>query len=164
MPQVSAPSVDVTDGSWTTDTGGSVLYAAIDEAVASDTDYIKSSNLTQGNSDLCEIALGSLTDPISSSNHTLSYRYRAQGTESMNLVVSLMQGATLIASQTHTGVGSSFVDGTLTLSAGEANAITDYTDLRVRFNAVCPAVSGNSIEWGSGNSIEWGSGNAIQWG
>lgn len=164
MPQTVAPSADVTDGSWTDQAGGTSLFDAINETVADDADYIKSSDLTPGNSDACEIALGSVTDPVSSIGHVISYRYRAQGTDPMNLVVTLLQGATSIAAWTHTSVGSSFVTATQTLSGGEADAITNYADLRLRFNAVCPSAGGNDIEWGAGNPIEWGSGNPIQWG
>ena len=139
MAQTAAPASDVTDGSWTASGGGTVLFAAIDEAVASDSDFILSPDLAPGNSDECEIALGPITDPASSSGHSLAYRYRAQGTDPIDLVVSLYCGAILIASQTHTSVGASFVDGTLTLSGAEADAITDYSDLRIRFNAVCPS-------------------------
>lgn len=165
MTQTAAPASDVTDGSWTTDTGGTILFDAINESVASDTDYIQSPALTAGNSDFCEIALASITDPAISTGHVISYRYRAQGTEPMNLVVSLRQGAaTEIAAWTHTSVGGTYTTATQTLSAGQANAITDYADLRLRFNAICPAVGGNDIEWGTGNSIEWGAGNPLQWG
>ncbi len=139
MAQTAAPTSDVTDGLWTDQAGGTSLFAAIDEAVADDLDYIKSSDLDVGQSDACEIALGPITDPVSGTGHVVRYRYRAQGTTTINLVVTLLDGATTIATWTHTSVGSTYADAEQTLSAGEANAITNYADLRLRFNAVCPS-------------------------
>lgn len=53
----------------------------------------------------------------------------------INLTVRLMQGTTQIASWTHTGIGTGFTLATQTLSTTEADSITDYTDLRLRFTA-----------------------------
>lgn len=163
MAQTAAPASDVTDGSWTDQAGGTSLFAAIDEAVADDADYIKSSDLIEGQSDACEVALGAVTDPVSGSGHVVRYRYRSQGATAINLVVTLLDGATTVATWTHTSVSSSYADAAQTLSESQANSITNYADLRLRFNATVPA-AGNNIEWGSGNAIEWGSGNPITWG
>src|SRR5215217_4169998 len=134
--QVGAPISDVTDGSWLNELGSNTnLYASLDEAAANDTDYIISSALGSGASDTCEVGLTALADPSSSSSHNVSYRYRAQGGITMNLTVRLMQGASIIASWTHTSVSTSYAVATQTLSGGEADAITDYTDLRLRFVA-----------------------------
>lgn len=139
MTQTAAPASDVTDGSWTDQAGGTSLFAAIDEAVASDADYIKSSDITAGQSDACEIALGAVTDPISGTGHVVRYRYRSQGATSINLVVTLLQGATTITSWTHTAVSSTYATAEQTLTDGQANSITDYSDLRLRFNATVPS-------------------------
>lgn len=138
-PQYSTPSGDVTDGSWTNEAGSNVnLYASIDETTASDADYIQSSELGAG-SDVCEVALAALTDPISSSFHIVRYRYlRSYGTVPINLTVALMQGATQIASWTHTSVDTTAISVEQTLSGAEADAITDYADLRLRFTATVP--------------------------
>lgn len=132
------PISDVSAGSWTDQSGGTTnLYSVIDETSYSDADYVKSSDLTSG-TDVLEVALTSLTDPVSSTGHIVRYRYRAQGAAAatMDLVVSLRQGAsTTIATWTHTDIGTSYVDAVQTLSSGEANSITDYTDLRLRFVA-----------------------------
>lgn len=131
-----SPIADVSDGTWTDQDGGTSLYAAIDETTASDTDYIKSANISSGNTDVCEVLLDAMNAPSVDTNHSIVYRYRAQGTATMNLIVALRQGgSTQIASVTHNGVGSSYVDGELSLSEAEAAAITDYTDLRLRFTA-----------------------------
>jgi hypothetical protein len=130
------PASDVTDGTWTDQSGGTSLYAAIDEALADDADYIKSTMLASGASDTCEVLLGSLTAPDVDTNHTVRYRYRSQGAATMNLTVSLRQGAsTEIAAWTHNGVGSSFVNAAQSLTELQASNITDYSDLRLRFVA-----------------------------
>lgn len=134
--QTAVPTSDVTDGSWLNELGNNTnLYASIDETVASDVDYIISSALGTGVSDTCEVGLTALTDPTSSSSHSVAYRYRAQGVGIMNLTVRLMQGATIIASWTHTSVSTTYAVATQTLSGAEADAITDYADLRLRFVA-----------------------------
>ena|SRR5215203_549705 len=134
--QIAVPISDISDGSWLNELGSNTnLFASIDESAASDVDYIISSALGSGSSDTCEVGLTSLTDPTSSSGHTVSYRYRAQGTGTMNLTVRLMQGATIIASWTHTSVSTTYATATQTLSGAEADAITNYTDLRLRFVA-----------------------------
>lgn len=134
-PQYAYPVSDVTDGAWTTDSGGAVLYAAIDETTASDTDYIKSESAPSAS--VCKVRLGSLTDPASSSGHILSYRYAKDPSDGaqINLTVRLKQSTTTIASQTHTNISAAYVDGTLTLSGAEADSITDYTILDVEFEA-----------------------------
>jgi hypothetical protein len=130
------PVSDVTDGTWTDQAGGASLYAAIDETSADDADYIKSTMLTSGASDTCEVLLGSMTAPDVDTNHTVRYRYRAQGAATIDLTVSLRQGAsTEIAAWTHNGVGSSFVDAAQSLTELQASNITDYSDLRLRFVA-----------------------------
>lgn len=145
MTQTAAPASDVTDGSWTDQAGGTSLFAAIDEAVASDADYIKSSDMTAGQSDACEIALGTVTDPISGTGHVVRYRYRSQGATACDLIVTLLQGATTIASWTHTSVSSTYATAEQTLLEAEANAITDYADLRLRFTAAVPSVGGDGL-------------------
>jgi len=130
------PNADVTDGSWLNELGNNTnLYASIDEIAANDTDYIESPALSSGNSDTCEIALTASGDPQRSFGHKFAYRYQALGVATMNLTVRLIQGTTIIASNTHNSVGGTLVNSELTLSAAEADSITDYSDLRLRFTA-----------------------------
>ena len=94
MMAMLAPDADITDGGWLTDTGGTSLFAAIDETVASDTDYIVSSDT---DTDTCEIRLSdpsmTLARPFS-----VAYRYKRIGTDTPTLRVQLMEGATSRAS------------------------------------------------------------------
>lgn len=127
-PQILVPTVDITDGDWEASNGGSDLAAMLDETTFNDADYIYTRVLG-----VCEIRLQPAADPASSSGHIV--RYRARGNGSTDLIVRLKQGSTTIASWTETNVPASETDYQHTLSGAEADAITDYSDLRLQFEA-----------------------------
>lgn len=137
MAQFARPDGDQSVGNWTTDGGGtSNLYQSIDEASPSDADYVRSELSPSSSSYEC--TLGNLEDPQSSSGHVVRYRYAkdAAGGQTINLTVQLRQGAsTVIASATHNDISETVTAGSITLSGAEADAITDYSDLRLRFTA-----------------------------
>jgi hypothetical protein len=122
------PVSDVTVGNWYPSTGSN-LYATIDEAVASDTDYDYTNEA--GGPDM-EVALASMADPATDYDHLIKYRIRA---DSGGMLVTLKQGATTIASWAHTTVPAVFTTFTRTLSTAEAASITNYADLRLTFGA-----------------------------
>jgi hypothetical protein len=70
MAQFARPDADASAGSWTT----APLWSKIDEATASDTDFIFSNNNING--DVCEVSLSNVTDPAASTGHVVRYRYR----------------------------------------------------------------------------------------
>lgn len=125
--QFARPTSDASAGAWTASTG-SDLYAMIDETAASDADYI-----TTVNASTCEVALSTLSDPASSSGHIVRYRLSA---EAGGVTVRLRQGTTTIASWTHSPAPSSLTNYAQTLSGGEADSITDYTALKIQFEAI----------------------------
>ena len=102
------PIVDRIDGGWTDQTGGTELYAAVDEIVAADSDFIKSTS-SPITADICEIEFTPAIDPFSSTGHTLSYRYGSDA-----------EGWTTV---THV------------LTAAQADAITQYGHISVKFEA-----------------------------
>jgi hypothetical protein len=128
MSQFGRPSSDITVADWTT----SPLWSKIDEATFSDADLISSNNNTNN---ACEVALSAVTDPLGNTGHVVRYRYRknAAAGNARDITVALVQGATVRASATHTGISETFTAGSFTLASGEADAITDYADLRLRF-------------------------------
>lgn len=130
MAQFGRPDSDVTVNSWTP----TPLWQQIDETPSSDLDLISGDNNTN---DLCEVGLSDVNDPQSSSGHIVRYRYRKNltGGNSRNITVGLVQGTTVIASQTHNNIGGIFVTGSFTLSGAQADSITNYADLRLRFTA-----------------------------
>lgn len=148
MAQFGRPSADTynSDG-WTEDDGTSdALYGEIDEVAADDGDYIRSALTPTADVYVCK--LSNLEDPLSSSSHTVRYRYGKDSSsgDQIDLTVQLRQGyvnegtpGTLIATVgTHTNIASGWTAGSYTLSGGEADAITDYTSLYLRFVANKP--------------------------
>jgi hypothetical protein len=141
MAQFGRPSTDTTRDNWEEDDGTTTdIFDQIDEAIADDADYVRT-QLTP-TSDVYVTKLTTLEDPISSSGHTVRYRYgkSATGGDQIDITVQLRQGyvnegspGTLIASATHADVGAFPVAGSIVLSGAEADSITDYTDLYLRF-------------------------------
>lgn len=141
VPQTARPSADSVDGSWTDSGGGSNLYAQIDDIDLSDTNYIKSPT-TPSNAG-CRVKLASLSDPNSSSDHVISWRAGKDttGGDTINMTVKLYQGGgnsqgagTLIGSFSRNAV-EDLTTYDEVLSSGEADSITDYTDLYLEFFA-----------------------------
>jgi hypothetical protein len=80
VPQVQKvrPDADQSIGTWTTDTGGTTnLWDALNEAIASDADYVKSA-VNPTNNELI-VTLTNLDDPLSSTGHDVRFRYRKTG-------------------------------------------------------------------------------------
>lgn len=127
--QRGVPTSTVSAGSWSP-TNAATLHEAIDETPASDADYI-STNVA---ADVCTVAISSLTDPASSTGHVVRYRLRGDGAS--GITVALMQGASVVASWTHDPAPSSFTTFVQTLSGAEADSITDYGALRLRFTEI----------------------------
>lgn len=120
-------------------TGGFTIsdWQKIDESVASDADRAFS---TDGAVAELEVGLSSVTDPGVSTGHVLRFRVAqtddgvASGTGSAStLGVRLLQGTTVIWSDASTPLTGAWATRTVTLSGAEADAITDYTDLRIEF-------------------------------
>lgn len=135
MAQFGRPEADIT--AWASGT-----FADIDETVASDSDYVSSD--TNPNNDPYVVRLSDMEDPVSSSGHIIRYRYRknASGGAQINLTVQLREGyvnegspGTLIEEWAHTDISETFTSQAQTLGGTEADAITDYTDLFLRFVA-----------------------------
>lgn len=124
--QLLSPISDVSAGDWLPSTGTD-LYATVDESSYGDTDYIYATSATT-----CTLALASGGDPGVSTGHKLSYRLLAG---SGAVTVTLKQSTTTVVSwgpHTLTGAAQSF---TQTLTGGQADSITDYSALRVEFEA-----------------------------
>lgn len=135
MTQYARPSSDITTTNWTRSTGAGTFASHIDEASADDADYIYTQ--TQGSG--VEIKLGSVTDPAGNTSHTVNLRYYVAGSGGGERhTVLLLQGGTTIATVVNNAAMSpraTWNAVTYTLTTGEADAITDYTDLRLRFTA-----------------------------
>ena len=144
MAQTIRPSADTyRDAAWTEDDGTTnALYAELDETVADDGDYIKTTAAPAG--DVYVTKLTSGEDPVSSSNHVVRYRYAksASGGAQVNLTVELREGyvseaatGNLLANWIHNDISDTATTQQQTLAGYQADAITDYTDLYLRFVA-----------------------------
>lgn len=142
MAQYGRPSTDVTITGITGTPDNTNKYANIDESSASDTDYIYSANDTACTYETLLAGASALVDPVSSSGHIFRYRIcmtnagtpAASGGFDVTVTAYLYQGTTLIAADSGKVVNSAtWTTYTYTLSGTEADSITDYTNLRLRF-------------------------------
>lgn len=124
-----APISDVSPGGWVP-SSGSDLFAMLDEAVENDTDFISTSIA----GDLCVLALTVAVDPATGVNHLPAYRLIGDGTSGIE--VTVRQGSTIIATFTHDPAPTSWTTYNQTLSNAEADAITDYSALRIGFREI----------------------------
>ena len=135
MAQFARPIADLV--AWATGT-----FEDIDEVTPSDADLVQS-DVAPAN-DPAGYDLGTVEDPLVSTGHILRYRYQkdAAAGAQIDLTVQLRQGyvneatpGTLIASFLHTNIGNGFVQANQTLGGADADAITDYANLQLRFLA-----------------------------
>lgn len=129
MAQVLYPNSDISAGSWSP-SAGSTLWEVIDDQNDSDYAYEQNTNTT------FEVGIDSGTDPESSSNHTIYWSdfgtWLSRGS-APTVTMYLRQGLTTIASQGYVTTRNVTNQRSYTLTSGEADSITDYTNLRLRF-------------------------------
>lgn len=131
------PTLTDSTGNWRTDTGGTDLHTAIDEAVSSDADFIRSG--TSPSLDVCRVKMTVASgSPNTAEPVTVRYRYRKAGGQVIDLRVRLMQGVTEIASWTHTNISGSHVAAAQVLNTTQKTAITDWGNLFIEFRATVP--------------------------
>lgn len=143
MAQFARPDADLVDGNWVKGSGGNVdMFGEIDESSPVDTDYLQSplAPVTEA----MAVRLSDVEDPLSSGGHVIRVRYQkdAAGGATIGLTAQLRQGyvsevsqGTLIHSEVFADIANGWVTGSVTLSGAEADAITDYADLQMRFVA-----------------------------
>ncbi len=130
MAQFGRPISDVSIGVWTDDVGGTTnLWAVLDDNTT--TEYIEDLN---GGNGTYECNITSLTDPLVSTGHII--RFEMQGTGSggpERCEIQLWQGTTsqIATTGNQTSRGAWGIKA-YTLTAGEADTISDYTDLNLR--------------------------------
>lgn len=135
--QYADPISDISFVNWT----GS--YLNIDEGGIDGNINYGPNNPTQG-VDIAEHLLSPVTDPNIHTGHQLWYRIGRvdadtglldTGGTAVSAYVYLYQGTTLIATCENGTTVSGWADLSYTLTEGEASNITNYSDLRVRFDA-----------------------------
>jgi hypothetical protein len=130
------PASTVAAGGWLP-VGAATLHAASSETVPNDASYEESPFATTTPA-TSEVTLNAVTDPVSATGHVVRYRYAKDvaGGDRVDLTVSLWQGTSFeIASWTHQNIGT-ITTAEQTLTAAQANSITDYTTLRRKLSAV----------------------------
>jgi hypothetical protein len=143
MAQFARPESDIADGVWSA-SSGSDRYAMIDEITPSDSDYIYGD--VSGGA-YCEVALSSVDNPESAIDHVVRVRGDTDWLNPETLTTTLMQGGSQIAEWNDTIEDDGPQTFTHTLSAGEANSITDYSDLRLRFEATTSVTEIYHVQW-----------------
>ncbi len=119
------PDGDI-DATGFTPTSGTTIYEMLLDK--DDVNYIS------GGNDSVEVSLTNMADPGISTGHRVSFR--GWSTNGWSAVV-LMQGATTIASKANAGdFATSPTDYYFDLTPAEADAITDYNDLRIRLSGL----------------------------
>ena len=134
MTQYARPDSDVSTGSWAASTGTD-FFALIDETPASDADYISSTDWDGVSPDSLTVGLSNVSDPSNAINHVVTYRAKGtvgSGFTVPTLTVVLLQTGTTIATSVNSSSGT-YTNYTFTLSEAEANSITDYDLLRLKF-------------------------------
>ena len=130
--QFARPSADVSAGLYTT----TPLWEKLDDVTADDdtTEILSANNPVESDGTGFEVRLSALSDPQTSSGHTLRFRAQKQtGGRTLDVSCRLYQGTTAISPvRTLTNLGTTYTTHTYTLAAGEADAISDYSDLRMR--------------------------------
>ena len=143
MPQFGRPIADVINANhWLDNLGSSVtIFDTIDETVLSTADWIQSSAGLTTAVYVTQLT-SSLEDPVSSANHVIRYTYRkaTSGGAQINLTVELRQNyvsevslGTTVWSTIHTNISSVQSTAAITLTALEADSITAYSSLSIRF-------------------------------
>lgn len=136
--QFARPIADLDNtGVWVT----APLWSKIDDSVGSgDADSIAGDG-SPLSSEPFTVDLGTITDPLSATNHIIRVRVAktTNGGANYDFVAQLRQGyvseasqGTLIGTLTQTIIAETATTYTYTLSGSEANSITDYSDLQLR--------------------------------
>lgn len=126
--QVARPVADLSNTGWVP-SSGATLYPMIGETIRDDGTYISATAVGA----LCEVDLTDLSDPAVSTGHLPTLVLSAPG--GGGITIRLRQGTTTIATWTY-HPGATPTEYTPALSGAEADSITDYTALRLQFEAI----------------------------
>jgi len=133
--QLLKPISDISNtGAWedvTFGNGDTELWDELNEITPDDDGSAVLSLINPTSADTFEVKLQSTGEPPTDFNHKIKFRVRSNSGGGQ-IKAQLYQGTTLIAESPFETLTSSYQTFEYTLSGGEAGAITDYTDLRIR--------------------------------
>lgn len=121
MVQTARPSSDVSAGNWSTDAGVTTnIYQAIDEAVASDADYVRSD---QSDADTYVVGLGALGEPGVNTGHTINLRQRKDSAtgDTTDLDVIVQAGDWDVHTESYDDIDEMINPVSITLSSAEVD-------------------------------------------
>lgn len=135
------PVSDYQASVWTPNSG-SGLWQVLNDTPDDDATYIsRSTGFSASPDDGCK--LGWQTDPNTSSGHKIGVRAKYSGGSSTGCIVNLYEGVPggggTLRAQLSATLTTSFATYEYTLSAAEANAITDYSNLYLEFGTAAGA-------------------------
>ncbi len=141
MAQFARPTSDLDNtGVWTTEP----LWSDIDDGASADGTVVVS-DTTPVVTEPFTVDLGTITDPVTSTGHIVRIRWakNAGGGGAKTIRIELRQGyvnestlGTLISTDDYSLNSTTLQNDETTLSTGEANSITDYSDLQLRIMGV----------------------------
>jgi hypothetical protein len=135
LPQFSRPVSLISNSGWRA-TSGTELWDMLDESISDEGGTVVATplppDLSPGNS--LTVGLAPLTDPLSSTEHVIQIRARKPSSGvRIDGTVELLEGATVIATMSIANLATStWTDYSYALTPAEADAITDYSALRLR--------------------------------
>jgi hypothetical protein len=130
--QYARPISSAIEGGWSMNAGSIAL--AVGTEATDDSTYVQSP-LSPANA-ATTVNLGSIQTPEVRTGHIVRYRYyKANGMDRIDLTVGLYQSGTLIAEQTIPSIASVVTAGQFTLTEQQAESITNYGALQLRFTA-----------------------------
>ncbi len=146
MVQIARPNSDVSAGSWTLEgsSAQATIWESLDEVSANDAvDYIES----LAGDHTCEVGLdSSITDPGGNTGYILRCTIRGEGSGGPErCLVALFEGATQRAISGNLSSRAAWGAVSYTLTAGEADAITAFTDLRIKL--ISDNLGGGETMW-----------------
>jgi len=149
MAQYGVTDADIVDGAWLDEAASNVdlfngIIPGTPGSIGAGDDSIYIISEANPATSACAFGLSTIEDPASSSGHIMRWRRAkdAAGGGTIGLTVGVYMGyiseatvGTLINAFVDANLSETIATTTDTLSGGEADAITDYADLQVRFEA-----------------------------
>jgi len=155
------PKADISSGGWSAQ-GAANLNAVLGGDTANDTTLIRSAIAPDATTNLanatCEVSLTALIDPrtnaadvpfqpLRASGYVIRFRYRMRGaSQVIDLTAKVMDNATERASWSLHAASSEWVTAAYTLTPAQADSITNYGNLRLRFIATGGSGANRQIE------------------
>ena len=161
MTQYARPNSTISRGSWSP---SSNLHLTIDEVLVDDGDYTYVEDDGGSGEEPMTVTLSAVTDPVTATGHGWTVRAK-KDTGNCRLDVELRQGASTVIATDSNYLTTGWVDYAYTLSSAEANALTNYSTLRLKIIAEDEAEEDGTtyVSWAYLEAPEVASGASPAW-